>query len=357
MKKFLIAAIATTVASTAHAGSLNLDLRADYNSTTYTDSTQKDFTKFYFKTGRLDYQGKATEDLSFRARLAFNKDATPGVDSTQTAVEYAYLTHKMSDMFSLSVGKVNSDVGGFEGATSGADLYLTSQFYTMKGPNGDLTTRAATTGGTGHNIGTTDILYMTGVKGTFTFADQNITLLATDETNSARANGDTKDQNSSLLGAIWRGAFMDKSFMTNLSYHTMNGPAEKDKHQLVAAGVMWNAKPWMFSADYLMSEFKEDASGDKDTVTSIVAKFAYSGWDQWTPRLEFQSSEEKIEIGGKATNKFIGYGAVLEYKPYTDTNFRYHLAYNNVKEEPEVGDDITSQEVVLGARLMADFLK
>ncbi|UXR65312.1 OprO/OprP family phosphate-selective porin [Bdellovibrio bacteriovorus] len=323
----------------------------------YRDSALKDFTKFYFKTGRLDYQGKATDDLSFRVRLAFNKDATTGVDSTQTAVEYAFLTHKMSDMFSLSVGKVNSDIGGFEGATSGADLYLTSQFYTLKGPNGDLATRAATAAGTGHNIGTTDLLYMTGVKGTFTFADQNITLLATDEATPVRASGVAAEQNSSLMGAIWRGAFMDKAFMTNLSYHTMNGPADGDKHQLMAAGVMWNANPWMFSADYLMSEFKEDASGDKDTVTSIVAKFAYSGWEKWTPRLEFQTSEEKIEIGGTATNKFIGYGAVLEYKPYTDTNFRYHLAYNNVKEEPETGDDITSQEIVLGARLMADFLK
>lgn len=356
MKKFLIAAVATTtMTSAAQAGSLNLDMRADYNSTTYTDSAQKDFTKFYFKTGRLDYQGKASEDISFRARLAFNKEASTGVDSTQTAVEYAFLTHKTSDTLSISVGKFNTDFGGFEGATSGADLYLTSQFYTLKGPNGNLDTRAASSG---TNLGTSDLLYMTGIKANFTLANQNIYLMATNESNVANANGPTGTQNTSLYGAVWRGAFMDKAFMTNLSYHTLNGPADGDKHQFGAVGIMWNAKPLMFSADYLMSEFKEDASGDKNTVTSIVAKFAYTGWEQWTPRLEFISSEEKIEIGGAETNKFMGYGVVVEYKPYTDINFRYHLAYNNVTEALDAGgDDPNSQEIVLGARLMADFLK
>lgn len=348
MKKFLIAAIATTVASTAHAGSLNLDLRADYNSTTYTDSSQKDFTKFYFKTGRLDYQGKANDDLSFRVRLAFNKDATRlNTDSAQTAVEYAFLTHKMSEYFSLSAGRFNTEFGGFEGATSGADLYLTSQFYTRKGPNGNLAAGV---------FGTADLLYMTGVKGTFTFGDQSIHVLGTNEKFKEAAT--PMDQNQSMYGAIWRGAFMEKALMTNLSYHTMNGPADGDTNQFMAAGVMWNSKPVMVSLDYLMSEFKEDASGDKDTVTSIVAKFAYSGWEQWTPRLEVVSSEEKLETAGTVTNKFMGYGAVLEYKPYTDVNFRYHLAYNYQKEELDAGgDDPVSQEIVLGARLMADFLK
>ncbi|MFV8248298.1 porin [Bdellovibrio bacteriovorus] len=350
MKKFLIAALATTtMTSAAQAGTLNLDLRADYNSTSYDESALKDFSKFYFKTGRLDYSGKATEDLSFRVRLAFNKSATQlSTDSAQTAVEYAFLTHKMSDMFALSVGRFNTEFGGFEGATSGADLYLTSQFYTHSGPNGALG---------GENYGTSNLLYMTGVKGTLTFGDQNVYLMATNEKeDEALAGGETFDQNTSMMGIVWRGGWMEKALMTNLSYHTMNGAASGDKHQFMTAGVMWNAKPVMFSLDYLMSEAKLDA-GEKDTVTSIVAKFAYTGWEQWTPRLEVQSSEEKLEIGGEATNKFIGYGAVLEYKPYTDTNFRYHLSYNNVKEEPEAGDDITSQEIVLGARLMADFLK
>lgn len=347
MKKFLIATLATTAMTTAaHAGSLSLDMRADYNSTTFKDTPgASDQTKFYFKTGRLDYQGKALEDLSFRVRLAFNKDATRGVDSSQTAVEYAYLTHKMSDMFSLSVGKFNTEFGGFEGATSGADLYLTSPFYT---PTGESTTL----------LGTKDLLYMTGVKGTFSFEGQQIHILATNEPDSSTKAGPSASQNSSMWGVIWRGAFMEKALNFNLSYHTLAGPTKDDKHQFMAAGVMWNSSPIMASVDYLMGEFKADATGFKDSEASIVGKLAYTGFEQWTPRLEVISTEEKIGGATDLTNKYMSYGVVAEYKPYADTNFRYHFAYNNTTADLDgVADKAVKDEVVVGARLLADFLK
>lgn len=345
---------ATALTATAHAGSLSLDLRADYNSSTYDKSTIADSTRYYFKTGRLDYQGKALEDLSFRVRLAFNKNATTqATDNGQTSLEYAYLTHKMSEMFSLSVGKINSEIGGFEGATSGADLYLTSTFYTRS----PLTASGLTTGSLSPNVlGTTNLLYMTGVKGTFSFEGQVIHILATDETADGSA-GPAATQNGSLYGIDWKGAFLDKALNFNVSYHTMGGPTKDDRHQFVAAGVMWNSNPVVVTAEYLMAEYKQDTPSAKDTTTSIVAKAAYTGWEQWTPRLEVVSTEEKMEIGASATHKIMGYGAVLEYKPYTDTNFRYHMAYSYQKESPETGDDITKQEVVVGARLLADFLK
>lgn len=150
---------------------------------------------------------------------------------------------------------------------------------------------------------------------------------------------------------------MEKALNFNLSYHTVNGAAKDDKFQFVDAGVMWNSSPFIAQLDYLLYDYKEEATGKKDQVASFVGKLAYTGWEKWTPRLELTSSEETTEVAAKAKNKFMGAGAVLEYKPYADTNFRYHLAYSNVKMEPETGDNIIKQEVVLGARLMADFLK
>lgn len=345
MKKFLIATLAlSAMTTTSHAGSLNLDLRADYNSTTYKDSPgSSDQTKFYFKTGRIDYQGKATDDLSYRVRWTFTKDTTRLVDSVQTGVELAYLTHKMSDVFSLTAGKLNTEFGGFEGSTSGADLYLTSQFYT---PTGASTTL----------LGTKDLLYMTGVKATASFEGQQIHLMATNEPD-AKA-GPTATQNSSMFGVVWRGAFMEKALNFNLSYHTLGGPVKNDKHQFTAAGVMWNSAPVMVSLDYLMSEFKADATGFKDSTNSIVAKVAYTGIENWTPRIEFTSSEEKIGGATDTKNTYTGIGAVLEYKPYNETNFRYHVAYNNTKASYDgVADNAIKDEVVVGARLLADFLK
>lgn len=349
MKKYLLIALATAMAAAAHANSLSLDLRTDYNSTTYEKSTKLDSTKFYFKTGRLDYQGKASETLSYRARITFNKSAViASPDGAQPAVEYAYLSHKVTDFFTLTAGKFNTDFGGFEGSTSGADLYLLSEFYSRTGPKGDLTANV---------LGTKDLLYMTGVKATMTYDAHTFSLLSTNEDTTASKVGPADSQNSTMLGAIWRGAFMDKTLNLNLSYHTLNGAAKDDKHQFTAAGIQWNSNPFLVQADYLMAESKIDATGFKDQINSLVAKFAYTSFEQWTPRVEITSSEEILGGATDTKNKYMGYGAIVEYKPYADTNFRYHVAYNNVKMEPETGDSVTKQEVIVGARLMADFLK
>lgn len=345
MKKNIVAALVTTSLTTsAFAGSLNLDLRADYSSTTYKDTPgASDSTKFNLKTGRLDYQGKIAEDLSFRVRLAFNKAATQGVDSTQSAVEYAFVTHKASDFFSLSAGKFLTEVGGYEGTTSGADLYMTSTFYTPTGESSNI-------------LGTKDLLYLTGVKGTFSYDGHQFILMATNEPETKA--GPTGTQNSSMYGAVWKSSFMEKALNFNVSYHTLAGPTKDDKHQLSAVGVMWNSNPLVLSLDYLMSQFKADATGFKDTVNSAVFNIAYTGWEKWTPGLEFISSEEKIGGTADTKNTYTAYGVVAEYKPYADTNFRYHVSYNNTKGSLEgVSDDQIKEEVVVGARLLADFLK
>lgn len=344
MKRFLTTAVAmVAMTSTAHAGSLNLDMRLDYNSATYKDAGVPDTSKFYFKTGRLDYSGKATDDISFRARLAFNKSATTNIDAAQTAVELAYLTHKMSDNFSLTAGKFATDIGGFEGTTSGADLYATSTFYT---PSGNATTV----------WGTKDLLYMTGAKLSGTFEGNAIHLMVLNETDTKA--GPTNSQNSNMFGIVYKGSFMEKALNFIASHHMMAGATKDDKHAYSAVGVMWNSSPVMVSVDYLMGEYKTDATGFKDSVNSVVVKAAYTGMEGITPRLEFMNSEEKIGGATDKTNKYVTIGAVVEYKPYTDTNFRYHVAYNNTKATLDgVTKDAIKDEVVVGARLMADFLK
>lgn len=362
MKTLFFSILALAIGASAQAGSISLDFRADHNSTTYTDSSLSDFNKFYFKTGRIDFQGKATDDVSFRVRFAFNKDATTTntVDGVQAATDYAYLSDKVSDWFTLTVGKFNTEVGGFEAAAASADQYLLSESYTkaLLTDTGIAGLSAAT--GYGVNvIANKDVHYLTGVKATFTFNGQTVHIMATDKPASTvgAAGSTSTNQNSSLMGAAWKGLFLEKALSLNLSYHTMEGPSTNDKHQFMAAGFMWNSAPITFSTEYLTTEFKEDASSNKDSINSIVAKLAYTGIENWLPRLEFTSSEVKREIGGDITNRFMGYGAVLEYKPYPDTTFRYHIAYNNITEKPDTGSDIKKDEVVVGARLMADFLK
>lgn len=363
MKKFFLAALATTTAvSAANAGTLNFDARGDWDTSTYTDSTQHDSNKFYFKTIRLDYQGKVNDDLSFRLRAAYNKNGTTQTtaDATQTALEFAYLQHKMGDV-ALQIGKLGSEYGAFESQTSGADLYLTSQAYTKTGPAGALS---------GLYLGTNTLLYVVGAKLAWTITpDQTLSLVAfktPDTTGGATTSALAAESNAMMEGLIYKGAFMDKSFKVMASYHMGSGYVTKDQYTLGSAGINWQFLPsWNGGLDYTMSEFKRDAGGAKDSIYSIIAKFAYTGWEQWTPRLEFTSSEEKVETNATAanngTNKFMGYGVVAEYKPIAETNFRYHIAYSNTTEtfsgRTTNPKDAKVDQITVGARLNADFLK
>ncbi|WP_413291730.1 porin [Bdellovibrio sp. HCB185ZH] len=367
MKKFFIAALATTTAvSAAQAGTLNFDARADYDTSTYTDSALQDSNKFYFKTIRLDYQGKVNEELSMRLRAAYNKNATQTAgagDNSQTALEFAYLQHKMGDM-SLQLGKLGSEYGTLESQTSGADLYLTSQAYTKTGPNGNLQ---------GLWLNTSSLLYVLGAKLAWNMTpDQSLSLVAfktPDGSVTPTAPPPAATSNAMMEGLIYKGAFMDKNFKVMASYHYGTGTPTKDTYNLYSAGFNWTfASAWNLEVDYTASDFKRDATGAKDSIWSAIGKLAYTGWENWTPRLELINSSEKVETSATAanngTNKFMGYGAVLEYKPMADTNFRYHIAYSNTTEEfsdrtaPATNaKDAKVDQITIGARMNADFLK
>lgn len=350
------------------ANSLEFDFRGDMQSIDYNAAAGKsDYSRFYLKTGRLQYKGSINERFSYVLRLGFYKPSVDVVttggtkpenskrDNLNSSVEYAYVTDKMSDMFSLSLGKFNTEIGGFEGATSSADLYLVSPYYNHSSDVG-----IAGLNNFGINeSGPKNLLYMTGVKGTFTFAEtQNIHLVVVNNIADATDAGGKFNQNRGMTGVIWKGGFMEKTLTGLLSYHEVSpqGGNEKNKHNFMSAGIKYDSD-WIGSLEYSTTTYKDGANDTKDSVSAAVAKVGYK-MEQWTPRLEFFSSEEKLEVGqtSPVTNKFTGYGAVVEYKP-TAENFRYHVAYNTITYKPTAGDDQMRTEIVVGARLLGDFLK
>lgn len=361
MKTLLALATLLVLSATAQgANTLEFDFRGDWQSLDYNEAAAlPDYTRFYLKTGRLQYKGSVNDRFSYVLRLGFYKPAADAGganakrDSLNSSVEYAYVTDKMSDMFSLSLGRLNTDIGGFEGATSGAELYMVSPYY-------------AGYGLTGSNVGINEsgvanMLYMTGAKGTFTFAEtQNVALVVVNNgvVEPVDAGGNF-NQNRGLVGLTWKGGFMDKALTGLLSYHEVSPQTptgnNKDKHNYVTAGMKYEDPTWVGYLEYSTTTYKDGASGLKDEVFAGIAKFGYK-MEQWTPRLELFTSEEKRGITVTETNKFMGYGAVLEYKP-TPENFRYHLAYNSITTKPATGDDKIRTEIVLGARLLGDFLK
>ncbi len=344
MKKFFLSVATTAMASSALAGSLSLDARVDYNSTTYnSEATASDYSKFYMKTGRLDYLGKLNDETSFRVRWSFTKDPNPQKrDSLPQGIEYAYINHKMSENFSLTFGKMASEIGGFEGLTSGADLYLLSEAYTRTDGNSDRI---------GTMFGTTDVLYMTGVKAAYSFEGQSFSVAGfnpeADDTDAAAK----LDQNYSMFGAVYRGAFMEKALQVIASFHEAKS-SDDNKNDYYAVGVKWDAAPITASLDYVVTQQKTAA--DDNHIASIVGKLAYTGMENWIPRLEITSSQSEV---ASVKNTYMGYGIVAEYVPKKEETFRYHIAANQIKESPDAGDDLERTEIIVGTRLLADFLK
>lgn len=374
MKRFLIAfAVLSATTGAYAANSLEYDFRGDMQSYDYNTAANKPgYTRFYLKTGRLQYKGSVNDRFSYVLRLGFYKPSADAVtgggttpanskrDSLNSSVEYAYITDKMSDMFALTLGKFNTEIGGFEGATSSADLYLTSPYYNHAAVN------SANTGNTlsGSNYGINEggqrnLLYMTGVKGTLTFAEtQNLMLVAVNNISDSADAAGNFNQDRGMMGVIWKGGFLEKTLTGLLSYHEVSpqgATADKgNKHTFASAGVKYDSD-WIGSLEYSTTTYKDGATSNKDMVSAGVVKLGYK-LEQWTPRLEFYTAEEKTEIAASATNKFTGYGAVVEYKP-TAENVRYHVAYMSITAKPETGDDQTRSEIVVGARLLGDFLK
>jgi hypothetical protein len=369
----MISGLLIATAGTASAGSISYDFRADYSSMSYNADNLPTNSRFLLRTGRLDFKGALNESLTYQARWAFNKPATYGAtattatnqnrDSLNNSVELAFITHKVSDLFTLSLGKFNTEIGGFEGATSGADLYLTSPMYTHTGPGNTVGASATGTlagGNFATNSSTNNLLYGAGLKATVTAMEgQTLSLVATN--NSADATeGTNPSQNRGLLGAIYKGVFMDKALTGLLSYHELStqAPNTLGKHTFMSAGVKVDMLPWAATLEFQTTDFKADAVGvtGKDNLNVVIGKLAFTS-GMWTPRLEAFTGEEKREIGTTETNRFTGLGAVLEYKP-TDDNFRYHVAFNTIASKPEnTANEVTRNEIVVGARLFGDFLK
>ncbi len=363
--------LATTLSTGAYAAnSIGYDFRGDYNSTSYNEAAQlPGYQKLHLKTGRLYFKGTLNERVSYELRWGFYKPSVESVNTTtgvpsnasrdglNSSIEYANITDKMSDMFSLQLGKLSSDIGGLDGATSGADLYMVSPNYAHS---------AVTTLSVGKNLGfnqsgANNLLYTTGAKGDFAFSpEQHLYLVFSNNVGDSVDTAGKFNQNRGLMGVIWKGSFMEKALSAIASYHEISpqGAATDpgNKHSFYSAGVKYDDPQWLGSLDYTTTDYKDGASSNKDTLWSAVAKF---GWkmDAWTPRLELFTAEEKIGITAPYdTNKYMGYGAIVEYKP-TPENFRYHLAYNSITTKPQTGSDQIKSEIVLGARLFGDFLK
>ncbi|MEZ0390932.1 MAG: porin, partial [Pseudobdellovibrionaceae bacterium] len=138
MKHALVTAFVTAALGlNAFAGSISLDSRADYEATTYNDAAKaaigkRDNQRFALTSLRLDSKGNLNEQTSFRLRFRLNKgslNVSEAQDNLNNSIDYAYIQHNWMENLGFQIGKFGTDIGGIEGMTNSADLYLKSQAY------------------------------------------------------------------------------------------------------------------------------------------------------------------------------------------------------------------------------------
>lgn len=343
-----IVASMVVFSAAASAGSVNLDFRGDAQSQTVNDPAWRanygrDNYKFFINTARIDAKGKLNDKTSFRARFRFTDTAASKTvrDNTTNMLDIASVNYKFSDMFSMNLGKMATDIDGIEGATSGPDLYLTSQAY------GD----------------TSNERYMTGGKVTATAFNTDLSIFALNQSadTPTAATSTTYNQNRNMFGVQLKSQFLGKIFQPNLGYFdedTQNTTSKNRGDTFLNAGFKTELMDFVWEFDYLMHS-REDKTTTRftDTVESYVAQLSY-GYEQWTPKVKYESSKDITYTTTSGTRyEYNGYQIALEYKPVSDENLRYHIAWFEKERRPETGDTQILQTFLAGIRINADFMK
>lgn len=351
-------------ATGADAGSLNLDFRADVDAVDYNDAhTGKyDSTGIIIHTGRVDWQGKLNENLSFRFRPRFDQVKTnDGIDKLTTGVDFAYIQHRM-DRLVLTIGKMATDIALHENLAGPPDVYLRSEAL-----------NAISVGYKLPSDTTQEMLYatkfMTGVRLAHEWDQHELAILALNNPEADQATpANVSGQTQLLYGATYKGKFLEKTLQPVLSYHAtkLGGDVSQDETEdtqvrYLAAGVKYDVPDWFAQADYgVITATDVNAAGDMtDGEIKSLAVEAGVKHGQWVARLKVEKSQVSAEptTAAAVEQDIMGYGAAIEFKPWLDQNFRYHLAYT-MKEISESGvDDKTETHIIAGVRILADFLK
>lgn len=337
---------------TANAGSISFDFRFDSDSSSYNNAakaaaptTAVSATNLLMKTGRVDFKGKANEELSYRLRWRFDKDygtSTSMVSNNKTDaftnhVDLAFIAHKWTPELTLSLGKVASELGGNEGNTAAPDIYLQSQFYRKIAAN---------------------FIYVSGGKLTYVMDNHEVSLLLLNQSETT-----TTEQSKMAYGLTYKGLFMENKELSVLASYandekqSLTLPDSKKMTGISSLAFKYDPKPYFVSLDYSTFAQKNQSAVDaKDTWNSIVGEFGYN-LDGIMPKLKYEMSQYKAETTTSTTTKYDGVSLGVEYKPMAQENFRYHMMVTQLTTKPEVGDSLFEQHFIVGTRINADFLK
>lgn len=339
MKRILATAAIVAMSATAFAG-VSFDGRLDHFQQDTTVGSAKTSGAGAFTPTRLraTFSGKLTESISGKMQLDALSDwaSTNGqTNMSYKSVNYAELTNKISDSIAVSSGRLaDAYFSGWEGQTTSADQYFTSQGYMNS-----------------KRVSGLKLDYSLGEK-------QNLYVLVTnnEDTSDASTTNSTGNTNSVGYGLAYKAWYDSVGVMA--SYHSYpnmtNGTDAKNNYMTL--GVAWKNDSHSLSFDYNSHVQGKEISATVDKKTnSMNAMYKFLGWGNWVPYVKAESST--VTFSAAADTTYTGTGLAVEYYPTAgDSNFRYHIAYNTV-DMTTSGTKVTVQQTFLGTRFNFDALK
>lgn len=352
-----------TILPHSHAA-ITYDFRFDLQSKDYDEDTNKagteDFMRFHLERGRLDFQGKLNDDVSYRLRLRFNQPAAGKVDAATnqptanerdqlgTWVDHASVTQKIYEFGTITLGKFASDIGGYEGAAA-ADRYIFSAAYA---PN----TAAGITA-------SEDFQFYTGVKIGAAAMDHDVALHFANAEPTDHKVGGKFAQNKPSVGLVWKGNFMDGVFLPLYAYHQVPGApgaATNGKLAFLSLGNRFQLDDLQVDFDLLRNTYQDDTPGARITNQGIASSFGYK-LGSLTPKLQLDQTNiaSVTATGGAETRtKQTSTALAVEFVPDLKDRFRYHAAIASTTIAVDgAAKSQKISELILGARLLGDFLK
>lgn len=348
-----LAGVSTLSAPPADAANLIFDSRIDAESVNYNDAEKtngnRDYNRFNLRVMRLDLKGKVDEQISYRLRYRLSSPSVARVntatgapsnnsrDNLNGSVDLAFVSHKISDTFTITAGKFNSDIGGWEGQTPIPDIYLASEA----------------------RVDQTPLIWHTGVKFGFVFNEQSIALQVANQ-DSDRLEGGRLTQKTPLIGLNYSGNFIDKKLRptASLFFETLDSSATQQKNTFVSAGLRWNEDGLNADLDFNLDR-KDSAtfSNQVDQIQSFTLTVS-KRLGNFAPQLKLELSNIELATSAIATAKenVLGYQAGVEYFPNVQNTFRYHLMAFQKTATADNKADRNALTILLGLRINHDLL-
>lgn len=226
--------------------SSHINLQFYTSGAAYFTEGKLDEAAFKLNRVRLEILGSFSPKFSYHFRQSFNKYSNPhSLDNLSSSIEYAYVGWKMSDLFSLTIGKQFLSLGGYEYYVNSIKVREFSEFN--------------------NNVGA----YQAGLTGTLNFSPTQELVL---QVLNNRSGGDEdtyvhglpegvgKTKLPIISVANWNGLFYDKSLQ--LRYAAGWGQlAEKKNIYYLTAGHIYEKGPVLAYLDVMYSREELDSKG------------------------------------------------------------------------------------------------